>query len=662
MKRTPPGRITPGMSPEVVMMMCTAGHVDHGKTELVKLLTGCETDRLETEKERGLTIELGFAPCFLGGDVAVGIVDVPGHERFVKNMVAGVSGIELGILVIAADDGIMPQTVEHLEIMQLLGVKNGIVALTKIDLVTEERVQTLKDDIAKFSQGTFLEDTPIYPVSSVTFEGYEAFYNGLVERIKNIAVSRRSGIFRLPVERTFTTKGFGMVITGVATEGKISVGDTVEAVPGGQAGRVRGMQCFLRDAHSGGQGQCLALNIPDFTRTPPERGDVLCIPGYLKAATIFHLDISAVSEIALPIRNAEEIKFHTGTSECPGKIFVLEGKTLEGGSRGLVTVMLHEPIAAAVHDRVIIRRPSPQETVAGGEILGVSYGEQRPRRAIILDRLTKYRSFLGDTKPKSEEGEQRRVEWCLKEEMRSGGTTADIAKAVLLPPDVVKAHVDELINQSKVRAAQDTYFIHSEAYEEFSARATKILSASDNDTPTLSIPVARVRDGLAVPAPVWNLVEADLQEHGIVKKVGNTFVLKGAEDTLSPEERTLLEGIERIYRDTGFQSPRPAEIPEKLSAPKEKVERLLEHLYNEHRLIRLDKKVVLSREHLKKAQDMVVDDIKEHGKLDSGNFKNAIGSSRKYALAILDYLDARGVTIRTGNERTLAPDYEKYML
>ena len=249
-KQLPPGELKAGTRPKVMMMVCTAGHVDHGKTQLIRLLTGCETDRLKAEKERGLTIELGFAPCVLEGELCIGIVDVPGHERFIKNMVAGVSGIDMTILVIAADDGIMPQTIEHFQIMELLGVSHGIVALTKIDLVSKERIQELTSKIRDFLMGTFMEDAPICPVSSETYDGFPEFYDALVSYARKLSKKRRSGIFRMPVSHVFTRRGFGVVIMGIPVDGTIQVGNEVEVVPGNQRGRI-GHGCAVESCGGG---------------------------------------------------------------------------------------------------------------------------------------------------------------------------------------------------------------------------------------------------------------------------------------------------------------------------------------------------------------------------------------------------------------------------
>ena len=287
-KPVPPGRDDPRKRSRVITMVCTAGHVDHGKTSLVKLLTGCETDRLKAEKERGLTIEVGFAPCYLGDELTAGISDVPGHEKFIKNMVAGVSGTDLAVLVVAADDGVMPQTVEHLQIMQILGVRDGLVALTKIDLVDPPRVEEVKEQVRRLARGTFLEGAPILPVSSRTGEGYFEFYKALVEKIRGAEIRRGKGVFRMPVDRVFTSPGTGMVILGIPLDGTIRVGDEVEVVPGGARGRIRDMEQFARKTEEGGCGQCLALVIPDLAKSPPRRGDMICLPGYVEPARTLH--------------------------------------------------------------------------------------------------------------------------------------------------------------------------------------------------------------------------------------------------------------------------------------------------------------------------------------------------------------------------------------
>ena len=643
------------------MMICTAGHVDHGKTSLVKLLTGCNTDRLKEEQERGMTIELGFAPCYLGNNVCVGIVDVPGHEKFIKNMVAGVSGIEMTVLVIAADDGIMPQTVEHFRIMELLGVRHGMVALTKIDLVSEERVREVTDQIREFLKGTFMERSPICPISSETTAGFFGLYDVLVERIKNIIKERKVGIFRMPIERVFVQRGFGTVLSGIPVDGTVEIGTEVEIVPGSQTGKVRGIQRFLRDASEGGHGQCLALNIPDLKKSP-ERGQVVCLPGYLRPATIFHITVRAVPGLENPIRNAEQIKFHTGTSEEIGKIYLLEDKTLGEGQTGLASVVLTNPVAAAIHDRFIIRRPSPAATVGGGEIRAISFGEYRPRKRDIVDQLRAYISAMGTVDPTSPEGIDREIEYVLAAEQKTGTYLKELSRRMSLPPEIVKESLSRLIANNEALALESDYYIGSDAYRSCFSDVESRIQKVCAEQHVLSIGINELRSGFDFPAPLWDRTQQDLERGELVAIRENRFVLKPSAAKLEDADRQLMDKLVALYEQAGFHSPRPEELPGMLHAPQQDIDRLLDYLCNEKRLVRLAKNVVLSYNHFKQAQDMVVRIIKEKGVLNSADFKYNIGSTRKYALAILDYLDSRRVTVRVQNDRKLAPDYQRYLL
>ena len=662
MKHEPPGQLAAGVDPDVIMMVCTAGHVDHGKTSLVKLLTGCNTDRLKAEQERGLTIELGFAPCVLEGNLCVGIVDVPGHEKFIRNMVAGVSGIDMTILVVASDDGIMPQTVEHFQIMELLGVRHGIVALTKTDLVSAERVSRVADDVRDFLKGTLMEDVPICPVSSQTLDGFAEFYDVLVNQVRGLVRQRKFGIFRMPIERVFAKKGFGTVVMGIPLDGTIAVGAQVEVVPGNQQGKVRGIQRFLRDASEGGYGQCLALNIPDFRKRPPARGQVVCVPGYLRPSNYFHASVKVVSGVQKPLRNAEEIKFHTGTVEEAGKIYPLENKTLGEGQTGFATVVLARPVAAAVHDTFIIRRPSPAATVAGGEILRVSYSEERPRKRVVLDQVKAYTAVLGGVDPTSAEGMNKRVDYFLTEECRTGATLKDISVGTLIPPDIVRDRLRRLVENGQAMALHADYFIRSSAYRSCLSEVESHLQKIGAVDKVLSINLSDLRARFDFPNALWARMEQDLRDGGRVTVQDDKLVLRDVAVEIESADSDLIGRLLEVYEKTGFGSPRPAELPDMLQAPRAKIDKLMEHLCNEGRLVQLTKNVVLSYSHFKKAQDAVVETIEKKGSLDSADFKYVIGSTRKYALAILDFLDSRGVTVRIGNDRKLTSDYRRSLL
>jgi len=664
MKGRPPGLVRADTNPDVVMMICTAGHVDHGKTRLVKLLTGCETDRLKEERERGLTIELGFAPCSLGGDLCVGIVDVPGHEKFVRNMVAGISGIELAILVIAADDGIMPQTLEHFQILELLGVRHGIVALTKIDRVASERVDEIRRSVEAQFAGTFLEGAPILPLSSVTGEGYGEFYEALVERIRAVARMRKRGIFRQPIERVFTREGFGTIATGVCIDGTVRVGDTVEIVPGGGAARIRGIQRFLRDTDEGGFGQCLALNLNlvESGNRPVERGQVIATPGYLAPASIFHVRIRSVAGIDPPIRNAESVKLHVGTSERSAKLYLARGGALAPGESGWATLVAGEEVAASAHDRCILRRTSPAVTIGGGEILAVVHAGGRPSRKRVALQLEAYEAALGGEDPGSAEGLRRRIAYHLRTERPNGASLADVAREVLLPQPDAREILAGLERDGAVLAIGSDTYLHREAHEACRRLVEdRILEAIGADV-ARSVPVGEVRKGLDWSPALWERIQGEIVGAGRFGLRDGRFHARASAADLPEDERRLRDRILRTYEETGCRSPRPDELPDLLGAPSEKTDRLVEHLCNEGELLRLARNVVLARSAFKRAQDGVVRTLREKGELDSAEFKHHIDSTRKYALAILDALDARRVTVRIGNLRKLAPNHERNLL
>ena len=660
-RHTPPGLLRRQDNPDMRMMLCTAGHVDHGKTRLVKLLTGCSTDRLKTERERGLTIELGFAPCMLGDGLGIGIVDVPGHEKFVKNMVAGVSGIDMAILVIAADDGVMPQTVEHLQIMSLLGVEHGVVALTKIDLATPERVGEVRASIQALLQDTFMQGAPICPVSSETFEGVFEFFDTLKEQVRGLERRKREGIFRMPVERTFVQKGFGSVVTGIPVAGRVEVGQQVQLVPGGAAGRVRGMQRFLREADSGGFGQCLALNVAEFGKLEVERGQVVCEPGYLEPAHMLHVNVETIATLDPPLRNAERIKVHTGTSECTAALYLLESRVLKAGQTGLATLLLQHPVAAAAHDRFILRRPSPAATVAGGEILEACQDARRPPKKVLAPRLEEYRDLLAGLPRQTPEFDRMRVRYCISKALPHGATLHEVAHRLLMPPEAVREHIGTLVEHKQLVKLESDCFISAANLAQAIESAEKHADELEQ-TAELTLTLADFQKGLDWPAPLWRHVLHALESRGRVEVRGNKVLLKRAASALPPNEQALLDAMVRVYRESGFQSPRPEELPGMLDAAPKTIQRLLDVLYHDQRLVRLTPAVVLGIEHFRKAQDLVIKLVEESGTVDSADFKHHINSTRKYALAILDYLDTRKVTVRTGNLRKLAPNYEARLL
>ena len=661
MSPQPPGLLRPELNPDIIMMIATAGHVDHGKTRLVNMLTGCQTDRLKEEQERGLTIELGFAPCWIGGNLCVGIVDVPGHEAFVRTMVAGVSGIDFAILVIAADDGIMPQTIEHLDIMSLMGVNRGVVALTKIDLVDRDLIEQRRSEIRNFLVGTPLEGVPICPLSSETFEGYEAFFEYLISSIKARASERGGGIFRMPIAQFFSRAGFGTIVTGIPVDGSVAVGDEVELVPDGLTGRIRGMQQFSRDAVEGGCGQCLALNIPEFSKEHLARGKVLSVPGYLRPVRQIHLRLSSIQKLERPLQNAELIKFHTGTCEAGGKLYLLEETPLTGGRTSPAMVILDNPISAAPNDRFILRRLSPASTVAGGTILQVKERIRREPRKELAAALAAQEDFLAGCDPGSVPWNVRRIEYFLLKDRPTGASLREISIGTLLPAKTVREAAGHLTAGGTLSALEPEFFIHAASYRAFyESVQARVLQAGEAGK-ALSLRREELRREFDCPAPLWDRLLRDLEQAELVSARGHKMVLSGAAGNIAQAEASLLDRLRNIYSQSGFQSPRPDELPGLLGEPEVRIRKALEHLTNSEELVAVSRSVVLTAALARKAQDRVVAIIQERGVLNSADFKHEIQSSRKYALAILDWLDARHVTLRIGNDRKLSPDYRKHL-
>jgi len=362
----------------------TAGHIDHGKTALVKALTGIDTDRLKEEKERGITIDIGFARLTLPSGIKASIVDVPGHERFIRNMVAGASGIDLVILVIAADEGIMPQTREHLEICQLLGIKDGVVVLSKVDLVDEEWLEFVKAEVEEFLKGTFLEGAPVIPFSAVTLRGKEALLQALDEKAQKIKTKERNLPFRLPIDGAFIIKGFGLVVRGTALSGEVTLNQELLLYPDKKKVKVRSIQVHGEPVNRAFAGTRVALNITGVEKEEVERGKVLAEEGVLEPSQWLDLKIQVLKEIKSPLKNFEELLFYVGTSEILGKLILFNKNELSPGESDIAQIFLQKPVCVWRGDRFILRRPGTNETVGGGVILNPL--SQRRRRTKPWER------------------------------------------------------------------------------------------------------------------------------------------------------------------------------------------------------------------------------------------------------------------------------------
>ena len=368
------------------LILGTAGHIDHGKTSLVRVLTGIDTDRLKEEKARGITIELGFAHMSLPNGTRIGIVDVPGHEKFVRHMVAGATGVDLVALVVAADEGIMPQTREHMEICELLGVRHGLVILTKVDLTDPEWLELVEEDVAEFVSGTFLEDSPVIHFSAISGQGADDVRQAVAEVAGQVEDRQSGSLFRMPLDRVFTMKGFGTVVTGTAVSGQIKVGEEVQIYPGGERAKVRGIQVHNQAVEEVSSGLRTAINLQGLERDSVLRGEVLAPPDTLQPSRRMDVWVQYLSSMEKPLKNRAQVRFHVGTSENLGRLLLLDAEELAPGQSGPAQMLLEEDVVCLAGDRFVLRSYSPVRTIGGGEIMNpVPHRHKRFNEKVLAD-------------------------------------------------------------------------------------------------------------------------------------------------------------------------------------------------------------------------------------------------------------------------------------
>jgi selenocysteine-specific elongation factor len=634
--------------PIVNVMVGTAGHIDHGKTELVKLLTGCDTDTLAEEKSRGMSIDLGFAPCTLQDNLGVGIVDVPGHEKFIKNMVAGATGIDVLLLVVAADDGVMPQTREHLDIVDLLGIRQGMVAITKIDLVDDETVELAAEEARELLKGTSLEGSPIVPVSSITGKGYDRFWATLSEVVHTARRKNVEGPFRFPVERVFSVKGYGAVVTGIPLSGKVRVDEELELFPQRRKIRVRGLQVFGRTEEQGLAGQCIAASLAGVSHDEMERGSVLATPRVFEPSSAPVARLRILAAAPRPLRHRASVRFLTGTSQVKASVVVLEGERLAPGQEGLVQFLLEESLVLAPGDPYVIRFASPAVTVGGGVVLRPEPERVRRKREATITPLKRWEQALGDP--------QRMAEECL---LTSGPIPTDarqVAGVAGLSVEQASSALEALRKAGTAVAVPGTSgaFVHRSAVDEAAERIVRGLKDFHVAHPHVrGMNMAALRSGTGLRPDVVDLAMKQLAAASRVKIEGATARLATHEPRLEDEESGLAARIEALYRRKTFSTPRPAEAAEILHADEKAAQRVMEHLVDQRVLARLGPGLYMHREAVEEGERILREYIREHGELDSYYFKTLIGSTRRYALGLLDYYDAKGITIRHGNVRRL---------
>jgi selenocysteine-specific elongation factor len=627
----------------------TAGHIDHGKTALVKALTGTDADRLEEEKRRGITIELGFVFMEAEGlDRQVVFIDVPGHDKLIRTMVAGSANLDAAMLVVAADEGVSAQTREHFDILRLLQVPRGTVALTKVDLVDEDLLELARADVAQLVEGTFLEDAPVVPVSAITGEGVEDVRSALASMAAEVPPRTDSGILRIPIDRAFTMHGFGTVIAGTILSGDVSVGEELEIYPLGVTGKVRGIQVHNAPQEHSVIGRRTAINIPDVDKDAIHRGHWAGRPGKLTPTWRVDGRITLLGRAPEALKNGARVRVHIGTGEILARVALLDVAELAPGEGALAQLVLEDTTVALPGDRFVIRSLTPVLTIGGGVIL-----DAHPERHSRFDE---------ETLEALEQLEAGRTE-AVEQVFAGGGAVAQgIAEvAVRLGEDEesIEQAVQELLAEERLVAMGGTpeRYIHVSAYAALRERARAALDEFFAGQPhRLLMPEADLRSrlgGREERAAVERVID-DLVAEGALFRRGPAIGISGRDPQLSERQQRAAEAIERTYLDAGLASPREEELRERMQAPAEAFEQVIVALIEQGKLVRIADNVTYHAAALAEAEEVLREYLGKHDSVEVADFRDHLGVSRKYALALLEHFDRAGVTRRRGDERVLA--------
>jgi selenocysteine-specific elongation factor len=650
--------------PRKSVIIGTAGHIDHGKSSLVEALTGTHPDRLAEERRRGITIDLGFAHLDMehaGHALQLGFVDVPGHERFVRNMLAGVGGIDLVLLVIAADESIKPQTREHFEICRLLGLRNGLVVLTKSDLVETDLVDLVKLEAEEFVRGSFLEGAPIVPVSVRTGAGLEALRAELARLAASVARRSPEAPMRLPIDRVFPVKGFGAVVTGTLVQGRVRREDEVELFGAGTGAqgpvegrrlRVRGLQVHGATVGAAQAGQRTAVNLGGIETQELRRGMVLTEAGIFRSSS--RLDVELTLLPAAPVlKHRSRVHLHLFSAEMVATVLLLDKNPLPPGERAMAQLLLAEPVVAAPGDRFIIRQFSPLMTMGGGRVM-----ESRPARHRPLD----YAAAVEFLRRFDAANPEERILLLSERAGAAGIETTELSAALALRPSDLQPVLRRLQQQKKIVLAGSAprLCLIEAAARQWQAQIRAQLTAFHAEQPLLpGIALEDLRGRLSpdrrteCPAPVFRLLIERLQQQGVVEPFEERIRLAGRQVTLSQEETEARERIEAAFRSAGLQAPSVKEVLPSTGVDAARAQRILSLLLRERVLVRINDELILHQEALETLKQLLAVRKQQSPRMNVAAFKEMTGVSRKYAIPLLEHLDRLRLTRRVGDERII---------
>ena len=614
----------------------TAGHVDHGKSTLIQALTGIDPDRLPEEKERGMTIDLGFAWLTLPSGREVSIVDVPGHERFVRNMLAGVGGIDLALLVIAADEGVMPQTREHLAILDLLQIKTSLVAVTKADLVDQEFLDLVKVETEEVLQGTVLEGAPMIDVSAVTGSGLETLMETIDDMLSQTSPRQDLGRPRLAVDRAFTVAGFGTVVTGTLIDGSFALGQEVELVPSGIKGRVRGLQSHHKKLETADPGRRLAVNLSGVSHDQVHRGDQVTSPGWLRPTTMINAKIKLLKNAPRPMKHNARVSFHVLVSETPARVRLLDTRELLPGQEAWAQIHLSNPVPLVKGDFFVVR--DTETTLGGGKVVDPFPQRHRPFVTSVLESLEAM-----------EEGSLEELLLSAAQHWGPCDLTA-LCRRSNLALDEVTTAIDELASQGRLRllggtlASAQSVVYSLTTWQALKEKTRETLADHHRQHPLRNgISREELRSRLGLSAALFPQVLSHLKADETTVEEGALVRLPQHRATLSATQEKAVEGYLKALESEPYAPPTDATLdPE-----------LLALMVNQGQVVKVNGTVVFSASAYRAMVEAVTGHLKEHGKITVAQARTILGSSRKYVLPLLEYMDQQRITRRMGDERVL---------
>jgi selenocysteine-specific elongation factor len=637
------------------LTLATAGHVDHGKTALVAALTGIDTDTLEEEKRRGMTINLGYAFLDLSDGSRVGVIDVPGHRDFIHSMLAGVAGVDLALIVVAADDGVMPQTREHIDILLMLGVEKAVAALAKIDLADEDTVAMAREEVAELLAPTPLADAPIVPVSSVTGEGIEDLKEAIEAACSQCPGREPGAVVRLPIDRVFSRPGFGWVVTGTLSQGVIRPGDNLVSMPDGAPVRVKGVRVYREEATEAVAGQRVAVNLGRASRESLTRGHVLCSAGVFQGTSMVDVRLRLSEQSPRPLRRGAAVRLYIGTSQTRARAALLEEPALAVGESGLAQLRLNAPIIAARGDRFIIRDEPDTITLGGGTVIDpypTKHVRRRVEAAEQLRQLEKasFRELI--------ERELRRAFRPL--------ALADLCLRLGAPLDGLQREIDALAARGVVErlaAGESPAFVHVHTLSGLRQATLDTLASHHRRKPLLSSGLGRAAliqqvqqalDRRSPPArPLMDRIVDDLLEEDLIRRVGETLALASHSPVFSERQEAARAGLTRIYFRQPFSPPHWKDVSRETDSGPEDLQAVHEAMLDSGELIPIEP-YVFHRDAIKRGRQLLLEYFKTREDLRVADFRDLTQSSRAYAIPLLNFYETQGLLVREGELRRLA--------